>query len=366
MHGVLPASVHVAHTMRRVSVFLGGIVILAALGWCLDLGVGGHAQTQGAGTTAGTSAPLEIPAEAARYEDILDITDADARDGVWVVLDRKASRVHVLDPAGPAVTSFGRRGSGPGELSRPSTLVLHGDTVVVVEQLGGVVHLFDGSGRHIVDRHLQVPGCRTPMIFDAVSNAEGLMFLVTCPGIRLNTKAFAALETAGANARILASTAARRTPRDRVDPLFTPVLASHPDGIVFGAAGDACLSVVDLSGASIGEECTAWLERLPLPPGDQAQMTRMRTRLATLAARVESPETLPPFDALFSLGDSGYAFRVPTRHGAASRRLTVEAGSPVADVRLPVAHFVFAAEGAALLGWESTDGIRIARYDLRR
>jgi hypothetical protein len=349
-----------------VSVFLGWVVTLAALGWCVDLEVEGVTQAQGAGTHAALAAPLDIPVEAFEYDGIMDITDAEAGDDVWFILDRRAFRVHVLGPGDHDVTTFGRGGSGEGQLTRPSALVLHGDTVVVVEQLGGVVHLFDESGRHIADRRFQVPGCRTPVVSDAVSTAEGLTFLVTCPGVRLNTKAFAALENAGADASILASTAARRTPRDRIDPFFTPVLASHRDGILFGATGDACLSVVDLSGVSIGKECTAWLERLPVPAMEQTRLTRVQNRLATLAARMESPETLPPFDALFPLGVSSYAFRVPTRHGGGSRQLAVEPGNTVAVAHLPVAHFVFSAPGTALLGWEGAEGIRIARYDLRK
>ena len=350
--------------MRRVSAYLGGVVFLAALGWCLDLPVEGRAQTRGAGTPVAGDTPLAIPTEATEYRGILDVTDADARDDVWFVLDGRASRVHVLGRETGVTTSFGRGGSGEGELARPSALVLHADTVVVVERLGGLVHLFDTSGRHLADRSFQLAECRIPVVSDAVSTPDGLVFLVTCPGARLNTKAFAALEVTGANARVLASTASRPTPRDRIDPFFAPVLASHRDGIAFGAAGDACLSVVDLSGVTVGEECATWLERLPLPAAERAQLARLRVRLATLAARLESADALPPFDALFRVGASKYAYRAPTRLGGASRQLRIEPGSLAGGTRLPVARFAFSSPGTALLAWEGVDGLRIARYDL--
>ena len=350
--------------MRRVPVFLSGAIVVVALGWILRPVPGGAPRRAGPGTLAATVVAPAIPAEAVSYADVLDIADADVLGDRWFLLDRRASRVHVLGPEPGSLVSFGRSGIGPGELTRPGALVLHGDTVVVVERLGGVLHRFNTAGRHLGDRRFEVGGCRVPVVSDAVSTPAGLVFLVTCPGVRLNTRAFAALERPGYDARVLASTAARPSPFEGIDPHFTPVLATHRDGIVFGAAGDECLSVMTLSGARSGVYCAGWLERLPLPEGDHEQLARLRVRMAAFGAHLKATDALPPFDGLFPVGPAAYAFRTPTRLGGASRQLHFAPTGPDRGARLPVARYAFAGRGTALLGWESAGGIRIARYDL--
>jgi hypothetical protein len=48
------------------------------------------------------------------------------------VLDPQLSRVHLFTPEGERSASFGRRGEGPGEFSRPATLEVYGDSVLVM------------------------------------------------------------------------------------------------------------------------------------------------------------------------------------------------------------------------------------------
>ena len=122
--------------------------------------------------------------------------------------------------------------------------------------------------------------------------------------------------------------------------------------------------MVALSGVRRGVHCTDWLERLPLPETERAELARLRVRMATFGARLKEPHALPPFDALFPIGPSAYAFRSPTRLGGVSRQIHLEPGDPVPGAQMPVARFAFAGPGTVLLGWEAADGIRIARYPL--
>lgn len=52
-------------------------------------------------------------------------------DGRIAVLDPQLARVHLFTPDGERSGSFGRRGEGPGELSRPTSLGIQGDSILV-------------------------------------------------------------------------------------------------------------------------------------------------------------------------------------------------------------------------------------------
>lgn len=64
------------------------------------------------------------------------------------VLDSMARQIRIFDPGGRFVNAFGRRGSGPGELSSPSAVLIGGgDTILVPDVRNGRVQRFltDGS-----------------------------------------------------------------------------------------------------------------------------------------------------------------------------------------------------------------------------
>ncbi|TVP56333.1 MAG: hypothetical protein EA351_08065 [Gemmatimonadales bacterium] len=52
------------------------------------------------------------------------------------VLDAQAARVHLFTPDGQRNGSFGRSGEGPGELSNPTGLGIHGDSILVTSMMG--------------------------------------------------------------------------------------------------------------------------------------------------------------------------------------------------------------------------------------
>ena len=82
------------------------------------------------------------------------------RDGGWIVLDRRESRIHRLDATLTPTASFGGPGDGPGELARPMHVALLGDSVVAVLDATGTRLDLLTPGGVFVDRHtLRVPGC---------------------------------------------------------------------------------------------------------------------------------------------------------------------------------------------------------------
>lgn len=69
-------------------------------------------------------------------------------DGRIYVLDSMAREIRIFDPDGRFVSAFGQRGSGPGELNSPSSVLIgRGDTILVPDVGNGRVQRFlpDGS-----------------------------------------------------------------------------------------------------------------------------------------------------------------------------------------------------------------------------
>jgi hypothetical protein len=75
----------------------------------------------------------------------IDIAD----DGTIFVLDWKECHVRVFSRAGELVTTFGRKGQGPGEFSRPDRLGLLGDSVWVSDPGNRRITFFTTRGRLI-------------------------------------------------------------------------------------------------------------------------------------------------------------------------------------------------------------------------
>ena len=69
--------------------------------------------------------------------------------GNLYVLDAQAARVVVFGPDGGFVRTFGRKGSGPGEMSFPSDLAVLGDgSAAVVDRSGERMTLFSPEGKY--------------------------------------------------------------------------------------------------------------------------------------------------------------------------------------------------------------------------
>ncbi len=94
------------------------------------------------------------------------------RKGRIYVLDSGNNRVQVFDPSGGLVCTLGGEGEGPGELSRPSHIVIAGEQVVVADQGNRKFSFWDLNGSHIQDVSLPFRG--RPV--DVYSSAGELLF----------------------------------------------------------------------------------------------------------------------------------------------------------------------------------------------
>jgi hypothetical protein len=74
-------------------------------------------------------------------------------DGVVYAVDRQASQLHVVEGPGQ-VRSLGRPGAGPGEFSRPTTMLKRGDTLLVVDGGNGRLQGLSSSGAPLFTRPL--------------------------------------------------------------------------------------------------------------------------------------------------------------------------------------------------------------------
>lgn len=102
-------------------------------------------------------ATLDLLWEAPAADEVLDGADwADptqlaANERGVVVLDPQLSRIHVFTAAGDRQGSIGRRGEGPGEISRPMGLGVHGDTIMVHDGTRPAIQLFSRVGEYLGD-----------------------------------------------------------------------------------------------------------------------------------------------------------------------------------------------------------------------
>lgn len=71
----------------------------------------------------------------------------DAQRGRIYVADTHAHDIKVFDDAGVLLATWGRRGSGPGELNYPTHLALSNGTLIVSDSLNARVQGFDSEGR---------------------------------------------------------------------------------------------------------------------------------------------------------------------------------------------------------------------------
>jgi len=322
----------------------------------------GSDDTVGFGDAGTTVSP---PPGATAFSEVLSATDADLRDSVWFVLDRRGRRVHRFGESGALLGTFAREGRGPGELSFPSAVAVHRDTVVVADGLA--VLLYAPSGEHIEDRRFSFDGCWAPRITDVNSGPLGLLFLVRCTSRARESAVF--LAAADGRARRLAVLSAKGR-GNVLSFASTPVVSAHGGGFVFGDARSDCLDLFDGGGAPKRRFCHDWMPRLPLSRQERDDVEEELRGLAGAAGlRLDVPASLPPFDRVFALEGGRLAYRALARDSSGEVtmfRLVVqgETGDALA-LPVPRASVVFASGESVLAAWEAVDAMHVAVYSLR-
>lgn len=361
-------------TLSTVAVAFVAAVVATSLAWGVlavrsseavsDL-PGPDAVAGGPGDVVGGELAAAPPPDARAFPELSSATDADLGDSVWFVLDRRGRRVHRFDESGALLGSFARQGEGPGELSFPSAVAVHRDTVVVADRR--TVHLYAPSGEHIEDRRVSFDHCLGPRIADVDSGADGLLFLVHCANPAQSAAVF--LATEDGRARRLAAT----SPEGRGNVLsyaFMPVVSARSGGFLFGDASSDCLDLFDGGGAPQRRSCHDWMPRLPMSKQERDDVEdELRGLAGAVGFRVDVPETFPPFDRVFTLEDERLVYRALVRDSdgeVTMFRLVVqgETGDALA-LPVPAASAVFAAGESALAAWEALDAVHVAVYSLR-
>jgi hypothetical protein len=159
----------------------------------------------------------------------------------WALLDRSAGEIQTLDPAGAPVLRFGRRGQGPGELSRPLHIGLDPDGVVaVLDASGRHLDVFPPASRPAVRVFLPAEDC--PGSFgDEVLHHAGAWWVAR----RCFEGARSDLELVRVSATHEVSVEARATlTRTNTDPHLTPLLVPSGGELFVGSNRAPCLDAV--------------------------------------------------------------------------------------------------------------------------
>ena len=305
--------------------------------------------------------PMEAPAEAVLFQEVLSVSNAVVRDGVWYAIDIYGPQVHRLDPATGSVRTFGRKGEGPGEFRGiPGEIVVHGDSIVITD--GQSLRIFGLEGQHYQDRIVRIRSSCS--IEEALSLSGLLLFLVRCPN-REDTSYHVLHE-----ARSGLVTEVSSLSQERGAPTTgRVVLGPHPNGFVFGQPYLDCLELYGFAGASLGEECHEWIERLPMPEmtADQkAEIEAIREQARQRGIEVELPEYMPPFVRVSVTTDGEMVYLANAPDGNVPRLLTRSATGEQVVLAVRSAPIMIVDGDHILLGWRGLDGTRLLFTDIPR
>lgn len=299
---------------------------------------------------------IHAPAEATVFPQVLSVSDAAVRDGLWYVLDSWGTQVHRVDPADNSVRTFGRRGEGPGELDRPRGIVLHGDSIMVFDF--HTLRVFGLDGQHYGDRVIVTVGCR---IEDGISVSDTLLLLIACT-IPNAVAYHAVVENDDASpVRLASHTIPIGVAVERV------VIGPHPDGFLFGHPYDDCMRLYAVDGSALGEECHEWIERIPVPePSDDMKevIADLERKARQSGTRLQWPEHMSPFQQVSMTSTGRLVYRAPAPDDGSVNRLLMRAATGEQVVQSVVAPILFADGDRVLAAWEVTEGARLLFADL--
>ncbi len=306
--------------------------------------------------------PPVAPAGARLYSDVALVGDAVLHDGVWFVLDGRADRIHRIGTDGTWQGSFAGRGEGPGELrANAGRIVVHGDSVVVLDDWG--VHLYRLDGRPLDDRRVRDDHCAVSAVVDMATSPAGLLFVARCyQRYGVETRPRVVVNDHTGTARTLVTDTADVT-EFRWDRGYARI-AAHARGFVFGHTGEDCLGLFDFEGELLQRICHDWINRVPVPKEFADEYMEMSNHNAGI--RVHRPEHFPPFLAFRAAGDEALVYLSPIdpEEWVGVRLLTRSRDGGQLVLPVPRAAAIFVSGTAALAAWYELDGTRIQLYNL--
>lgn len=306
--------------------------------------------------------PPVAAAGARLYPDVELVGDAVLYDGVWFVLDGGADRIHRIGTDGTWQGSFAGSGEGPGELrANAGRIVVHGDSVVVLDDWG--VHLYRLDGTPLDDRRVRDDHCAVSAVVDMATSPAGLLFVARCyERYGVETRPRVVVNDHTGTARTLVTDTADVT-EFRWDRGHARI-AAHARGFVFGHTGEDCLGLFDFEGELLQRICHDWINRVPVPKEFADEYMEMSNHNAGI--RVHRPEHFPPFLAFRAAGDEALVYLSPIDPEEWVGVRLLARGRDGGQLVLPVprAAAIFVSGTAALAAWYDLDGTRIQLYDL--
>jgi len=246
--------------MRFSHTVHAGIGVACAIALvCASLIAAGSTETEGPSRATLGGAPLQVPPEAwVTFPQILSVREAiPTRDG-WLLLDQRASQIHILSAAGILTATFGRPGDGPGELEYPAGMALVADTVWVVNLTGTRVDGFTRDGAFL-RRIRPEPPCSTPYLDDVAPVGAELVLALRCLGFGGTSRHLLHVDLASGLVRPLAWPA-EDDPTGWGD--WTRLVGT-PSGLFAGSMFQRCLRSTDDQGPA--PQCLDAEDRVRLP-----------------------------------------------------------------------------------------------------
>ncbi|MCI0432268.1 MAG: 6-bladed beta-propeller [Gemmatimonadetes bacterium] len=121
-------------------------------------GTGTEHAREGAGLRLDLRVGVTEGEEAYQFHRVVEIVP-DPATGDIIVADAGSSVVRVFDASGRWLRTLGRRGTGPGEFTRPGALMVLGDSIFAVNGANYQAAVFDRSGALVRAFPITVPDC---------------------------------------------------------------------------------------------------------------------------------------------------------------------------------------------------------------
>ncbi len=334
---------------------LAAILCFVALRAIPSLLSGGNAEYDGVAPPTLESRLIEVaPRGEGRWLAVFEADEVTHASSGWALLDRSEGEVLVLDTAGALVRRVGRRGEGPGELSRPHALALdHQAGVAVLDASGQRVDLFPAAG---LPRRLVVPAgsCRGTFGDVVLRHAEAWWTARRCyDGLDADLEVHR-IDDAGTVERI----DRRPLVRGRADPHMVPLLLAMEGAVYAGSNLYPCLD--EVSGEASRELCLPRPHPLAIPDSLRERMFGgLARRAAAVGLGLDVPTHYPGIVGVRS-GSNRAVVRTIVADGsdrwAFEQRDTLWIVDPPRDTRIApgaAAWLILKDEGNGLRAWTS-------------
>ena len=203
--------------------------------------------------------------------------------GRWFVADRQLATIHVIDSTGVEISTFGRRGGGPGELLRPTALAASESAIYVADLGNARIVEFDPDGTF--RRSLRQKGaCAGGIVVQLRMTRSGVILARRC---RLPTGELV-LQVERVNGDSLVLVAAADTQALGPKGVPIPLFDASEETFVLGEGMSGCLRIFDrASAAPRNTFCLEQFPALPIPDSVRSRLAR------TAGSRVPVPDSLP-------------------------------------------------------------------------